>query len=387
MVGVATVGVCGLGLAALQMNKQRAQSQALPTMPSQPSDSYDDSLPSARHSLYVHPSSESNLKIFAGNGNPQLAQEVAVRLGTQLGRATVGKFSDGETQVQIHDNVRGKDVYIIQPTCYPANDNLMELILMITTLRRASAKRIVAIVPYFGYGRQLDRKNRTTIAGADVSLMLEAAGVDQVVSIDLHAGQIQGFFEAKTPVENLDTTRSALPYFLSKELIEPVVVSASGKGVARATRFRDALARHGTDASVALLYVHNKQGFVDADQQHHHLLEESQEIMEVVGDVDGKDCIIVDDMIDSGSRVTNAAATLHSHGARRIFALATHALFTGDAVDKINRSPLHEVVVFNTVPLQPSKWSPIVRELSAGGLIAAAVLRLHYQQSLLDLQQ
>ena len=244
--------------------------------------------------LYVTPYSSSDFKIFSGSGNPALAQEVAARLGTQLGRATIGKFADGETRVQLHDNVRGQDVYIIQPTCYPTNDNLMELLLLITTLRRSSANRVVAVMPYYAYARQLDRQSaRSTIAGADIALMLQEAGVDHVVAVDLHRAQVQGFYDVSVPVENLDTTKIALHYFLEKELKEPVIVAPSGEAAKRATKFRDLLGKRGMEATVGLMYVKDSVGFVDADTEHHAVVP-VEDHMELVGDVKGKDAIIVD---------------------------------------------------------------------------------------------
>lgn len=330
--------------------------------------------------IYIAPASESNLQIFSGSGNPALAQEICARLGVQLGRVTVGKFSDGETRIQVHDNVRGKDVYIIQPTCKPVNDNLMELLLLVSTMRRASANRVIAVMPYVGYARQDETHNhRSTIAGADVALMLESVGVDQVVAVDLHKGQMQGFFSASVPVENLDPLQSAVPYFLTKDLVSPAVVSPSGNGVHRANVFRDHLQKRGVDSGLAFLYAHNSHGFVDPDNIHHHRLRFP---MEVVGDVQGRDCIVIDDMIDTGSRISQAAEALRKAGARRIWALCTHGLLTGNAVAKLNNSSLHEIVIFNTIPLSQEKWSPLIRQLSVGGLLSECIRRLHLKQSL-----
>lgn len=313
-----------------------------------------------------------------------LATEVATRLGVQLGRATVSKFSDGEIKIQVHDNVRGKDVYIIQPTCQPTNDRLVELLLLVSTMRRASANRVVAVVPYMSYARQdtVAANQRSTIPGADVAVMLEAVGVDQVVAVDLHRAQVQGFFSSRVPVENLDPFISAAPYFAHKDMHRPVVVSTSSTGVHRATRFRDLMAGNGTDIELAILYAKNSHGFVDADAIHHHRLRFP---MHVVGDVRGRDAVIVDDMIDTGSRVVNAANALKKAGARRIYALCTHPLLTGNAVSKLNDSPLDELVVFNTIPLSPDKTSGLIRQLSVGGLLAETIRRIHQQQSLLSL--
>lgn len=337
----------------------------------------------ADRKTYVPPSDEVGLKIFAGSANRPLAQEIASRLGVQLGRCRTGQFKDGETRVEIHDNVRGKDVYIIQPTSNPANDNLMELLLMVSAMRRASAERIVAIIPYYAYARQLDRnRHRSTIAGADVALMLEAVGVDHVIAVDLHRSQVEGFFSNETPLDNVDTVSSALPYFLRKNLKSPVVVSPCGDGVGRAKSFRDKLTKAGNPCGFALLSAENDKGFVDMDENHH---QEMRNTLQLVGDVDDCDVIVVDDMIDTGSRMIKSAETLKKNGARRVFCYATHGLFSGNCIAGIHKSNIDEVVVFNTIPLRSDQFHPNIRQLSCGALLAEVIKTLHLDRDLFEI--
>jgi hypothetical protein len=208
--------------------------------------------------FYIPTSEDSKIKIFSGNGNWHLANEISMNLGTQLGRAVVGRHADGEVKVSLLDSVRGQDVYVVQPLASPVNENLMELIFMVTTLRRASARKITAVVPYYGYSRSSQREgSRSPIASADVAKLLQEAGVDRVITVDLHHAQIQGFFGPSCPVDNLDVSGVAIPYFQTKFLKNPVVISPDANGAARAKSFRDKLIRHGLSASLALIVDHS----------------------------------------------------------------------------------------------------------------------------------
>jgi hypothetical protein len=208
--------------------------------------------------FYIPTSEDSKIKIFSGNGNWHLANEISMNLGTQLGRAVVGRHADGEVKVNLLDSVRGQDVYVVQPLASPVNENLMELIFMVTTLRRASARKITAVIPYYGYSRSSQQEgSRSPIASADVAKLLEEAGVDRVITVDLHHAQIQGFFGPSCPVDNLDVSGVAIPYFQTKFLKNPVVISPDANGAARAKSFRDKLIRHGLSASLALIVDHS----------------------------------------------------------------------------------------------------------------------------------
>lgn len=341
------------------------------------SHSLDDSRPLHDHSdklrLFVEPSDLSDLHIFAGTASRELAAEVAAKLDTQLGRSTIRRFADGEVSVVIHDSVRGDDIFVIQSTAPSVNDNLMELLLTISALRRASARSITAIVPYFGYSRQDKvRDNEKTLAAADVAKMLETMGVDRVVSVDLHVGQIEGFFSPQIPVDNLEPYLAAIPYFAKKKLIDPVVVGPSFNGVARAKRFRDQLMKRGIDARIAFVVAKSSRDIVDSDSGHSSL---DADTMELIGDVKNSDVIIVDDLIETGSRVVKTAEILQKQGARNIFAFATHGLFQADALTMIQHSALKEVVVTNTIPIK--EYIPKIRQLSVSGILAEVTRRLH----------
>ena len=272
-----------------------------------------------------------------GSANPALADELAARLGVPLTKVTVGLFNDGECNIQINENVRGNDVFIIQPTCPPVNDNLMQLLLLISACRRASAARVTAVVPYYGYARQ-DRKDRSRvpISAADVARMMEAMGVDRVCCVDLHCGQIQGFFGPRTPVDNLYAGPIALSYFKLKDLNNLVVVSPDAGGVARAKAFLEGLLSMDVPCNLAVII---KQRSAPGEVG----------TMNLVGAVEDCDCIIVDDMIDTAGTLCKAADELKSFGASRVFAFATHGLFNGPAGSRIEACALEEVVVANTV--------------------------------------
>ncbi|PFH32250.1 phosphoribosylpyrophosphate synthetase [Besnoitia besnoiti] len=313
--------------------------------------------------------------LFCGNSNEPLARAVADRLSTTLGKAAVKRFADGEVNIQFSDSLRGKDVYIIQPTSTPVNENLVELLLMISTCRRASAKKITAVIPYYGYARQ-DRKlsSRVPISAADVARMIEAMGVDRVVAVDLHCGQIQGFFGPRVPVDNLEAQIIGLEYFHHKNLQKPVVVSPDAGGVYRARKFQEGLIARGyTDCGIAMLI---KQ----------RIRANEIERMDLVGSVAGSDVIIVDDMIDTAGTLCEAARELRKKGARRVFAFATHGLFSGPAIERIEASPLEEVVVTDSIKARPEvAQCTRITSLSISVLLADAIRRIHQKESLNDL--
>ncbi|MBF8278751.1 MAG: prs [candidate division NC10 bacterium] len=302
------------------------------------------------------------LILFSGNANRALSQEIADHLGVPLGEAEVSRFADGEILVQIFENVRGADVFVIQPTCRPVNENLMELLVIIDALKRASAWRITAVMPYYGYGRQ-DRKvqPRVPITARLVADLLTAAGVHRVVTMDLHAGQIQGFFT--TPVDHLYAAPVLLQYFQERMLGEAVVVSPDAGGVERARAFAKRL-----DTSLA---------FIDKRRTGPN----EARVMHIVGEVEGRDVIIVDDMIDTGGTLTQAVPALLEKGAKRIFASCTHPVLSGAAVERIEGSALEEVVVTNTIPLSEGRHSKKLSVLSVAPLLGEAISRIHKDES------
>mmetsp|Transcript_17384 Transcript_17384/g.37539 ORF Transcript_17384/g.37539 Transcript_17384/m.37539 type:complete len:491 (-) Transcript_17384:223-1695(-) len=313
------------------------------------------------------------LKLFSGNGNMGLSMEIAKLLGVNLGRATVSSFADGEINVMIHENVRGKDVYIIQPTCPPVNNNLMELLLMVSCLNRASARRVTVVIPYYGYARQ-DRKMqaRVPISAADVARLLESMGVDRVIAVDLHCGQIQGFFGPRVPVDNLDGGIVGIDHFGGKDLHNPVIVSPDAGGVYRAKKFKEGLAyKYGwEDAGIAMIIKQRaRAGSVDS--------------MDLVGDVKDCDCIIVDDMIDTAGTLCKAADVLVDKGARRVFAFASHGLLSGPGNDRIANSKLEECVILNTIPSTPQRAANgKLVELSVAPLLAQTIFNIHAKRSI-----
>jgi len=396
---VAGLALCTLTASWGWMQSSTVCEEAKETETKQDTDEGEDDLDDGSR-FYIPPANETKMKIFSGNGNWHLANEVSMHLGTQLGRATVKRFADGEVSVNILDNVRGKEVFVIQPLGPPVNENLMELLLMVTTLRRSSAKSITAVIPYYGYCRA-DKKqgnSRGPIAAADVAKMLQVAGVDRVIAVDLHSSQIQGFFGPGTPVDNLDVSSLAIPYFQTKFLRNPVVVSPDANGAARAKIFRDKLIKHKMDATLALIVDHNAKSRGWEKEQKDSTIndwtEEQLEGMDLVGDVNGCDCIIFDDMVDSGGRLTRAAKKLKLQGARRVFAFATHGLFLGNAYTRIEKSDLIEVVCVNTTPLATSTtrgvnswvYSNKVHQLSVAALLAEAIRRINKKQSVAKLQ-
>ncbi|MGL4601727.1 MAG: ribose-phosphate pyrophosphokinase [Plesiomonas sp.] len=307
-----------------------------------------------------------DMKLFAGNATPELAQRIADRLYISLGDATVSRFSDGEVCVQINENVRGGDIFIIQSTCAPTNDNLMELVVMVDALRRASAGRITAVIPYFGYARQ-DRRVRSArvpITAKVVADFLSNVGVDRVLTVDLHAEQIQGFFDV--PVDNVFGSPVLLEDILSKNLESPVVVSPDIGGVVRAR----AIAKLLNDTDMAIIDKRRPRANVS-------------QVMHIIGDVNGRDCILVDDMIDTGGTLCKAAEALKERGAKRVFAYATHPVFSGTAIDNIKNSVIDEVVVTDSIPLTPEfKALDKVRVLTLSGMLAEAIRRISNEESI-----
>jgi len=313
------------------------------------------------------------IKVFSGNGNMSLAMEITHHLGISLGRATVGRFADGEVNVVIKENVRGKDVYVVQPTCPPVNDNLMELLLMVSTLRRASARRITVVIPYYGYARQ-DRKMqaRVPISAADVARLMEAIGVDRVIAVDLHCGQIQGFFGPRVPVDNLDGGIVGLDYFGSKDLHNPVIVSPDAGGVYRAKKFKEGLENKHEMQNLGLAMIVKQRARAGTVDQ-----------MDLVGDVNGCDCIIVDDMIDTAGTLCKAADVLKANGASRVFAFASHGLLSGPGNERIASSKMEEVVVLNTIPSSAQRAAnDKLTELSVAPLLAQAIFNIHAKKSI-----
>ncbi|MFV0574559.1 MAG: ribose-phosphate pyrophosphokinase [Vibrio sp.] len=307
-----------------------------------------------------------DMKLFAGNATPELAQRIADRLYISLGDATVNRFSDGEVAVQINENVRGSDVFIIQSTCAPTNDNLMELVVMIDAMRRASAGRITAVIPYFGYARQ-DRRVRSArvpITAKVVADFLSNVGVDRVLTIDLHAEQIQGFFDV--PVDNIFGTPVLMEDMKSRNLEDPVVVSPDLGGVVRAR----ATAKMLDDTDIAIVDKRRPRANVS-------------EVMNLIGDVKGRDCVIVDDMIDTGGTLCKAAEALKERGAKRVFAYATHAVFSGKAAENIKNSVLDQVIITDSIKLTDEmKATGKVTQLTLSGMLAEAIRRISNEESI-----
>ena len=310
---------------------------------------------------------EAPLKLFAGNAHPELAQEIAKVLKTHVGQASVGRFPDGEVEVKIQENVRGADCFIIQPTSFPANDNLMELLLLVDALKRASARRITAVIPYFGYGRQ-DRKAepRVPISAKLVSKMIEAAGVNRVLTMDLHAGQIQGFFDI--PVDHLYANPVLVSYFQKKKIRteDLVVVSPDAGGVERARAFAKRL----------------ESGLAIIDKR--RLSPREAAVMHVVGDVKGKIALIIDDLVDTGGTLVKAAQALKESGAIKIMAAAAHGVLAGPAIERLNASPVEELVITNSIPLS-HKDAARIRVLSVAPLLAEAIARIHGERSISEM--
>ncbi|ABV66757.1 ribose-phosphate pyrophosphokinase [Aliarcobacter butzleri] len=302
----------------------------------------------------------SNFKLFSGSANPEFAKKVGEYLGMPVSDATLNKFSDGEISVQITESVRGQDVFIIQPTCAPTNDNLMELLIMVDALKRSSAKSISAVVPYYGYARQ-DRKAapRVPISAKLVADLLEAAGITRVVTIDLHAAQIQGFFNI--PADNLFGSILFVNYIRSKNLKNPIIASPDIGGVARARLYADKL---GYD----LVIVDKKREKANV-----------AEVMNIIGEVKGKDVILVDDMVDTAGTLVKAAEVLKKRGATSVMACCTHGVLSGPAYDRIEKGELDELVISDTIPAK--KEIKKITVLTASAIIGEAIRRIHNNES------
>jgi ribose-phosphate pyrophosphokinase len=306
---------------------------------------------------------EGRLQIFSGNANRALAQEIAACMNINLGRAMVGTFQNGETRVKIEENVRGSDVFVVQPTCTPVNQHLMELLLLIDALRRASAARVTAVIPYYGYAKQEKKTTgREPISAKLVANLITTAGADRVLTMDLHAPAIEGFFDI--PVDHLQAGPLLAEYIRELSLPNPVVVSPDAGGVGRALQFRDRIG-----AGLAIIAKQRPQP-------------DSVEMLEMVGDIDTKSAIIVDDMISTGGTLAQAALALKERGARSVYACATHPIFAGEALSIITNSVLVETVVTNTIPIGQSSGKTRIRVISVAPLFAEAILRIHKDLSL-----
>ena len=311
----------------------------------------------------------STMAVFAGNANPQLAQDIARHLMVPLGRSTVGCFSDGETTVELLENVRGRDVFIVQPTSPPSNDHLMELMLMADACRRASSARITAVVPYFGYARQ-DRRPRATrvpITAKVVANMIAGSGIDRLLTVDLHADQIQGFFDI--PVDNVYASPVLLGDVWKQKYPDLMVVSPDVGGVLRAR----ALAKRLDDAELAIIDKRRPRA-------------NESEVMNIIGEVEGKSCVLIDDLVDTAGTLCHAATALKGAGAKKVLAYITHPVFSGPAIDRIAKSDLDELVVTDTIPLrEAAKNCPKIRQLTVAGLLAETMRRIRDEESVSSL--
>ncbi len=310
---------------------------------------------------------DSQIKVFSGNSNPGLAEKICSYLDVPVGRALVKTFSDGEIAVEINESVRGLDTFVVQSTCPPVNNNLMELLILIDALKRASAERINAIIPYYGYARQ-DRKvaPRQPISAKLVANLITVAGADRVLTMDLHAGQIQGFFDI--PVDNLYASPILLNYLRKKFKNDLVIVSPDAGGVERARAFAKRL-----DASLAIIDKRREMANV-------------AQVMHIVGDVKGKISVILDDMVDTAGTLTRAAEALKGHGAAAIYACCTHPVLSGNAIERIIDSPIEELIVTDTIPISPQGSScKKIKVLSVAELFGEAIRRIHNNESVSSL--
>lgn len=307
------------------------------------------------------------LKIFSGNANLALAHEICAYLGQKLGEATVASFSDGEIRVKIDENVRGADVFVVQSCCQPVNDSLMELLIIVDALKRSSANRITAVIPYFGYARQ-DRKDqpRVPITAKLVADLMTVAGADRVLSMDLHAGQIQGFFNV--PVDHLYSLPVLLDYIVKKQIADLVVVSPDAGGVERARAFAKRL-----QANLAIIDK-RREGPNQA------------QVMNIIGEVQGKSVLLLDDMIDTAGTIVQGAQACLDHGAREVMTACTHAVLSGPALERLQASCLSQVVVTNTIPLRGKDLiCPKLHQLSVAPLLGEAIRRIHEDESVSSL--
>ena len=309
-----------------------------------------------------------NTVLFTGNANPALAQDIATHLSIGLGKAKVGRFSDGEVDVEIEQNVRARDIFVVQPTCSPTNENLMELCIMVDALKRASARRVTAVIPYFGYARQ-DRRPRSTrvpISAKVVANMLEAVGVERLLTMDLHADQIQGFFNI--PVDNIYATPILLGDLWKQNYQDLLVVSPDVGGVVRARAIAKRL-----DSELAIIDKRRPRANVS-------------EVMNIIGDVSGRTCVIMDDIVDTANTLCKAATALKEHGASKVVAYCTHPVLSGGAVPRIGGSELDEIVVTDTIPLtDEAKACPRIRQLSCAQLLAETMTRVSNEESVSSL--
>jgi ribose-phosphate pyrophosphokinase len=305
---------------------------------------------------------DTKLKVFTCNSNPKLAKEIVEYIGVALGDAEVFRFSDGEIQIRLNESVRGCDVYLIQSTCYPVNDHLMELLVMIDAFKRASVKSINVVMPYYGYGRQ-DRKarSRDPITAKLVANLIETAGAHRVITMDLHAMQIQGFFDI--PVDHLLGVPILGQYYRAKKLSNVVVVSPDHGGVVRARRLAD--------------YLSAPLAIIDKRRPEPNL----SEVMNIIGDIEGKTAILIDDMIDTAGTMVLAANALIEYGATEVYASGTHAVLSGPAMQRIEQSPIKELVVTNTIPITHPDPSNKLKILSVASLMGEAIIRIHEQLS------
>jgi ribose-phosphate pyrophosphokinase len=311
----------------------------------------------------------NDLMVFTGNANPELARAIVGYLDIPMGIASVGVFSDGEISVEIGENVRGKDVFIIQPTCAPTNDNLMELMVMIDAVKRASSNRVTAVIPYFGYARQ-DRRvrsQRVPITAKVVANMLTSVGVDRVLTVDLHADQIQGFFEC--PVDNVYASPILMGDIWKQKFPDMIVVSPDVGGVVRAR----AIAKQLDEADLAIIDKRRPQPNM-------------AKVMNIIGEVENKTCIIVDDMVDTAGTLCQAAGALKDEGARGVYAYCTHAVLSGKAIENVQNSEMDELVVTDTIPLSPEAAACTrIRQVSVAGLLAETIRRVHSEESVSSL--
>ena len=305
----------------------------------------------------------SEYKIFTGNAHPDLAEYIAAIMGKPLGKSEVKKFSDGEISVNLMETVRGVDTYIVQPTCDPVNDNLMEILIMIDAMKRASAGRINAVIPYYGYARQ-DRKAkaRDPITSKLVADLLVAAGADRVLTMDLHAAQIQGYFNI--PVDHLLGMPILVDYWKKKDLEDLVVVSPDHGSVTRARNLAQPL-----NCPIAIIDKRRPEP-------------NKSEIMNIIGDIEGKNCVIVDDMIDTAGTICNAGSALMEMGAKSVAACATHAVLSGPAIERLEASPFNEVIFLDTIPMPEEKMIDKFKVLSVAPLFAEAMIRIHTNASI-----
>ncbi len=302
------------------------------------------------------------LKIFAGNANPELAKKIAKFLKVPVGKALVTTFSEGEVRVKIEEDVRGRDVYLVQPTCPPTNNNLMELLIMIDAMRRASARRITAVMPYFGYARQ-DRKDqpRVPITAKLVANLLTTAGADRILTMDLHASQIQGFFDI--PMDHLFAVKTMVDYFEKKKIKNLVVASPDVGGIKMARAYAKRLG--------ANLAIVDKRRI---DDKH-------AEVMNILGEVKGKNIVIVDDLVSTASSICEASSALKKAGALKIFAAISHPVLSGPAIERIGNSSIEEFVVTDSIPIDEKKKIPAIKVLSVAALLGEAIKRIHDEES------